>query len=126
VASAFHPPYGEKMLRLCEDQGVKAAVVVRNGIEGSIAFPLLRAAKVLATRRTGSAGYERREFEFDSKKELGHDMMLEARVENPNAFDNARLIENHLRANASGSRPFDLRVDATCAGLKRAIDWILG
>jgi len=51
IASAFHPPYGEKMMTIAERAGFKGIIIVRNGIEGTIAFPLLREVKLLLSSR---------------------------------------------------------------------------
>eukprot|EP00959_Pyramimonas_sp_CCMP1952_P048244 1006851-Pyramimonas_sp.AAC.1 len=40
VSSAFHPPYTEKMADIAEGLGIPAAIIVRKGLEGSLAFPV--------------------------------------------------------------------------------------
>jgi len=47
ATSAFHPPYGEKMLTISERAGFPGVIVIRNGIEGSLAFPLKREVRIL-------------------------------------------------------------------------------
>jgi len=42
IASAFHPPYGEKMIAVAERAEFPATIIIRNGMEGSCAFALKR------------------------------------------------------------------------------------
>ena len=60
ISSAFHPPYGEKMLTTCERAGYPGSIIVRNGWEGTMAMPLMRAAKILCAARQKD-GSEKRE-----------------------------------------------------------------
>ncbi|HLF17720.1 MAG TPA: hypothetical protein VI749_02385 [Candidatus Omnitrophota bacterium] len=124
IASAFHPPYAEKMLRLCENTGFKAAIIVRNGIEGTMAFPLMRATKILCTARISKGKYVRHEMEFEAQKELGCHVTLEEKLETVDARKNADLIITYKQVGATPVELFDWRVQATCHGLKKAIEWI--
>ena len=53
VSSAFHPPYTEKMADIAEGLGIPAAIILRRGLEGSLAFPVSgkRTAEVLCSVR---------------------------------------------------------------------------
>lgn len=123
IASAFHPPYGEKMMTIAERAGFKKIVIVRNGIEGSIAFPLKRAAKMLLSKKQPDGSFQRHEINFDVEAYLGVTVPMEDMVEHPKAKDNAKLIQNYLASGSSGNELFDLRVKATTAGLMQALEW---
>ncbi len=123
IASAFHPPYGEKMLNLCERAGFPAAIIVRNGMEGTIAFPLKRAVKILCSARKSDTTYARHEIEFNAENFLGKTVEIEERpLTQPSPEHNAELIQTYQRNGSTGNRHFDLRVKATCEGLKKAIE----
>ncbi len=124
IASAFHPPYGEKMMTIAERAGFEKIIIVRNGIEGSIAFPLKRAAKMLLSKKNIDGAFVRHEINFDVEAFLGVNVPIEDMVEHPKAKDNAKLVENYLAAGESGNQLFDLRVKATSAGLKQAFEWL--
>lgn len=66
VSSAFHPPYTEKMADMAEELGFPAAIVLRRGLEGSLAFPVSgkRTADVLCSVRLADGSYERHNFVF--------------------------------------------------------------
>lgn len=121
IASAFHPPYGEKMVTIAERAGFKGIAIVRNGIEGSIAFTLKRPVKILVSSRQQDGCYKRDEITFEPEKFLGMMAPLEERV-NPAAKDNAELIKRYYSEGSSSNQLFDWRVKATCAGLKQALD----
>ncbi len=120
IASAFHPPYGEKMLTLAERAGFKGIIIVRNGIEGTAAFPLLREVKLLLSARQNDGNFRRQEMIIENTPQVDTEEMIES----PKTLDNARLIETHVKKGASGNRHFDLRVKITCEGLNQALAWL--
>jgi anthranilate phosphoribosyltransferase len=61
IASAFHPPYGEKMMTIAERAGFKGIIIIRNGMEGGIAFPLKRPVKILLSAYQAPGVYKRHE-----------------------------------------------------------------
>jgi anthranilate phosphoribosyltransferase len=122
IASAFHPPYGEKMLAIAEGAGMKATIIVRNGIEGSIAFPLLRGVKLLLSVRQKDGSYRRHEMVLEEPFLVE----VEEMVEKPKALNNADLIKAYMDKGSSGNKHFDLRLQMTCAGLHRALEWFQG
>ncbi len=124
ATSAFHPPYGEKMLTISERAGFPGAIVIRNGIEGSLAFSLKRETRILCSARQKDGSYRRHEIIFEAEKFLGETIETEEKREHPNAIDNARLIEEYRKVGKTANRHFDLRVKATCEGFRMAIEWI--
>ncbi len=124
IASAFHPPYGEKMMTIAERAGFKKIVIVRNGIEGSIAFPLKRPVKMLLSKKQADGSFLRHELNFDVEAFLGVSVPMEDMIEHPKAADNAKLIQNYVSKGVSGNELFDLRVKATTAGIKQALEWL--
>ncbi|MCA9402135.1 MAG: anthranilate phosphoribosyltransferase [Candidatus Omnitrophica bacterium] len=124
VASAFHPPYGEKMLTICERAGYPASIVVRNGMEGTIAFPLIRSARILCSVRLSSGEYRRHEIIFDPAKVLSRPYTKEEILTDPDLAVNARLIQAFCERGVTDNPHFDDRVKVTCAGLAEAVEWI--
>ena len=120
IASAFHPPYGEKMIRLGQRAGFKGVIIVRNGIEGTTAFPLLREVKLLLAARQADGGYRPHELLIENPSVVAQEEM----IEKPKACDNARLILAYLKAGTSGNRHFDERVAVTHRGLSQALTWL--
>ena len=123
IASAFHPPYGEKMLTTAERAGFAAAIIVRNGIEGTIAFPLLRSAKILCSKRINGQ-YVRHAFDIDPQKYLNEKPEKEEVLEQPSLDENIRLLQKLAKQEKTDNRLFDNRVKLTCLGLDEALAWI--
>jgi len=120
IASAFHPPYGEKMMTIAERAGFKGVIIVRNGLEGSIAFPLMRGVKLLLSAIQKDGSFRRHEMSIENPSVVDTEEM----IEKPKAADNARLIESHVKAGASSSKHFDWRVQSTSQGLVQGLEWL--
>lgn len=119
IASAFHPPYGEKMLTLAERAGFKGIIIVRNGIEGTIAFPLLREVKLLLSDRQDDGSFKRHEMVIENIPLVETEEM----IEKPKAEVNAQMIKDYLKTGQSESSHFDLRIKKTFEGIIQALDW---
>ncbi len=124
ITSAFHPPYAEKMITTAERAGFPAAIMVRNGIEGTLAFGLKRAVKILCSVRQEGGTYLRQEMEFDPEGYLGFSVPFEEKRQAPSLLENVRLIKMFKAQGATDCELFDLRVRATRAGLQQALDWV--
>ncbi len=124
IASAFHPPYGEKMIQICENLQLPAAIIVRNGMEGTIALPLLRPAKILASVRQSDGTYLRKEFEFVTDQFLKEKFDIEEKNVNLSLDGNVRLIKEYQSNGKTGNRHFDARVKFTCACLAEVINFV--
>ena len=124
LTSAFHPPYGEKMLTISERAQFPGIVVIRNGIEGSIAAPLKRPLKVLLSARQQDGNYLRHEISFDVESFLTTTPAIEEKREQLTAIENAQFIKRYTDNGSSGDEWFDLRVKATCEGLKQGFSWL--
>lgn len=124
ISSAFHPPYGEKMLTICERAGYPGSIVVRNGLEGTLSFPLMRAAKILCSARQKDGSYKREEIVIKPEDYLDHTVKVEERLYNPSLEKNKELIETYQRDGKTSYALFDSRIKVTCAGFKKAIEWV--
>ena len=112
------------MMTVAERAGFPACIVIRNGIEGTIAFPLMRPVKILCSVRDRGNVYQRHEFTFDTQEQLSIKVDLEEKIEQPSAQDNARLIREFAQHNKTSDQRFNWRVQATGQGIRLALDWI--
>lgn len=124
IASAFHPPYGEKMLTVAERAGYPGIVIVRNGLEGTLAFPLKRSVKMLCSARQSDGQYLRQELELNAEEYLNIRVELEEKFEMPSLEENTRLISMYVREGKTDYQLFNWRVQVTCEGLDRAVQWV--
>ncbi len=124
ISSAYHPPFGEKMLAISERAGFKGAIVIRNGIEGSCAMPLKRPARIMLTARQKDGTYKRGEINFDIEGFLGEKIDVEEQREQLSAKDNALLIKAFGMSGTSGDIWFDARVKATREAFRLGLDYL--
>jgi anthranilate phosphoribosyltransferase len=124
IASAFHPPYGEKMLTVCERAGYPGGIIVRNGLEGTMAFSLMRPVKILCSARQKDGSYVRREITVNPEDYLDKPVKLEERLTEPSLEENVKLIEAYQKEGRTAYELFDARIKITRAGFKKAIGWV--
>jgi anthranilate phosphoribosyltransferase len=120
IVSAFHAPYGEKMLAIAGHAGFTKIIIVRNGIEGTIGFPLLRDVKLLLAARQEDGTFLRKELVIENHPVVDTEEM----IAKPKVSANAGLIQSHVKTGTSGNKHFDLRVKLTCKGINRALEWL--
>lgn len=124
MTSAFHPPYTEKMITVAERAGYPAAIVMRNGQEGSLSFPLNRSVKALCSAVQCEGDYKREELELNPLDALKEEIKVDEKLTKPSLEENARLIKAYKEKGKSGNAFFDSRVKISCHGMKRLIDWV--
>ena len=112
------------MQEIAERVGFPGIIVIRNGMEGTIAFPLKRPAKILCSARQGNGGYVRTELEINPVQFLDDEPAVEERQENPSLQENIRLIQEFAQYGKTANRLFDGRIKVTSAGLTQAINWL--
>jgi len=125
VTSAFHGVYGDKMAAIAEGAGFPGSIVVRNGVEGTIAFPLTRPAKLLCSARQSDGSYLHKEIVFNAAEFLKAELPFEEKLDNPSLDINVHLVKQFLHYGRTENMEFDRRIAVTCAGIQLGIDWIL-
>ena len=124
LVSAFHPPYGDKMMTIAERAGFKKIIVVRNGMEGGLGFPLMRSTKILCSKKKDDQ-YIREEIEIDPKGYLSQSFEKDEKLTHPSVKENKKLINEYVRDGKTLNRYFDARVELTCKGIKKAIEMVI-
>ena len=124
ITSAFHPPYTEKMITIAERAGFPGAIVVRNGLEGGLAFNLLRPVKIMTTVRQPNGTYHRAELEFYAKAELQHPLEVEEKITALDINENVRLLLHYQENGTTDNPHFNWRIQASCTGIARAIELV--
>ena len=124
ITSAFHPPYSEKMTTVAERAGFPASIVIRNGLEGTLAFPLMRPVKILCSARQKDGTYQRGELTVDPEMYLSAKIAVEEKLTNPSLAENVKLVQEFQRSGHTANELFDARVKISCQGLKLALDWV--
>jgi anthranilate phosphoribosyltransferase len=125
VTSAFHGVYGDKMAAVAQGAGFPGSIVVRNGVEGTIAFPLTRPAKLLCSARQNDGTYLNQEIVFDAVEFLKSELPIEEKLDDPSLEINAQLVDEFLKHGQTKNIEFNRRIAVTCAGIQKGIDWIM-
>jgi len=124
IASAFHPNYGEKMQQIAQRAGFPGIIIIRNGMEGSTAFALLRPTKILISAKQENGQYLNHEIDFNPAMHLASTIPKEERLLNPSLEENCQLIQEYSLNGSTSNSLFNQRVECTCRGIYDAVQWI--
>ncbi len=126
VTSVFHITYQMKMAELALMAGFDAAIVMKRGLEGSLAPSASRASGVLCAVRTEKGHLFFQNFDADRPDFAPFRTDADPDVLNPIAADNAALIRKFIAQKVTDDEEFDNRVAYAYALLERGMEWIEG
>ncbi|QDK83358.1 anthranilate phosphoribosyltransferase [Spirosoma sp. KCTC 42546] len=126
VTSVFHITYQMKMAELAMLAGFDGVIVLKRGLEGSLAPSTSRACGVLCAVRTPRGHLFFQHFEGDSGAFSTFRTETETEYEQPQALDNARLVRQFMVEGKTANADFDNRVRFAHALYGRGLDWIEG
>lgn len=126
VTSVFHITYQMKMAELALMAGFDAAIVLKRGLEGSLAPSTARATGVLCAVRTPENHLFCQNFDADRPAFAPFKTEADIDVVQPQAAENARLVKTYLAQQQTGNDDFDNRVRFALALYGRGLDWIEG
>ena len=124
VTSVFHITYQMKMAELALLAGFDGVIVLKRGLEGSLAPSTSRACGVLCAVRTPRGHLFFQHFEGDAPAFAPFRTESETEYEQPLATDNARLVRQFMNDGHSADAEFDNRVQYAYALYGRGLDWI--
>ncbi|MFD2573759.1 anthranilate phosphoribosyltransferase [Spirosoma soli] len=124
VTSVFHITYQMKMAELAMLAGFDAAIVLKRGLEGSLAPSTSRASGILCAVRTPRGHLFYQHFEGDSPAFASFRTDVDTQYEQPSATDNAKLVKQFLNVGYTSNDDFDNRVRFAHALYGRGLEWI--
>ncbi|GAB3565513.1 hypothetical protein GCM10027578_13030 [Spirosoma luteolum] len=124
VTSVFHITYQMKMAELALLAGFDAVVVLKRGLEGSLAPSTSRACGILCAVRTVQGHLFFQHFDGDAPAFAAYRTDDEPKIEQPQATDNARLVRQFMTSGQTDNADFDNRVRFAKALYSRGFDWI--
>jgi anthranilate phosphoribosyltransferase len=124
VTSVFHITYQMKMAELAMFAGFDAVMVLKRGLEGSLAPSTSRATGILCAVRTPLGHLFFQHFEGDAPAFAQYRTETEAQYDHPQALDNARLVRQFMAEEQTNDADFDNRVLFAQALYGRGLDWI--
>lgn len=126
VTSVFHITYQMKMAELALMAGFDAAIVLKRGLEGTLAPSTSRATGVLCAVRTLAGHLHYQHFDADLPAFAQFRTETDPDRLDPQATDNARLIRRFMTDGRTGDADFDNRVYFAHALYGRGLDWVEG
>lgn len=126
VTSVFHITYQMKMAELALIAGFDAVIVMKRGLEGSLAPATSRSSGVLCAVRKPEGHLFFQHFDADRPDFASFRTDADPDVPNPTAADNAALVRKFLAQKVTGNEDFDNRVRYAHALLDRGMEWIEG
>ena len=124
VTSVFHITYQMKMAELAMLAGFDAVIVLKRGLEGSLAPSTSRASGILCGVRTPKGHLFFQHFEGDTPAFAAFRTESETQHEQPLALDNARLVRQFMTEGKTLDADFDNRVRFAHALYGRGLDWV--
>ena len=126
VTSVFHITYQMKMAELAMLAGFDGVIVLKRGLEGSLAPSTSRASGVLCAVRTPKGHLFFQHFESDSPAFAQYRTETDLECSQPQATDNARLVRQFMTDSQTDNADFDNHVHLAHALYGRGLDWIEG
>ena len=126
VTSVFHITYQMKMAELAMLAGFDGVIVLKRGLEGSLAPSTSRSSGILCAVRTPKGHLFFQHFEGDAPAFSAFRTETESEIEQPQAADNARLVRRFMTDGHTENAEFDNRVRFAHALYGRGLTWIEG
>jgi anthranilate phosphoribosyltransferase len=126
ITSVFHLTYMEKMVELGMMAGFEAVIVLKRGLEGSLAPSLARATGILCAARLSDGTVVSHRIEADDEAFASYRAATDGVIENPDVHENARLIRRFAQTGATGNADFDQRCRLAIDLYRKGIRWVEG
>ncbi len=124
VTSVFHITYQMKMAELALMAGFDGVMVLKRGLEGSLAPATSKASGLLCAVRNANNHLFFTRLEHDFPAFAAYRTETDDEIDNPTAEINATLIRKYLHNGRTDYHDFDNRVGYARALYMRGLDWI--
>ncbi len=125
VTSVFHIPYLEKMAELAAMAGFTGVIVLKRGLEGTLAPALAKATGVFCAARNSSGLFVTTTFDMAADEDLFfYKREADDIIENISLADNVKYIRQYLEKGETGNNDFDHRVMCAAALYRKGLEWI--
>lgn len=124
VTSVFHITYQMKMAELALMAGFDGVMVLKRGLEGTLAPATSKANGLLCAVRNPNGQLFFTRFEHDFPTFVSYKTDTDEEIINPTAETNAVLIKQFLKKGKTSNADFDNRVFYAQSLYMRGLDWI--
>ena len=124
ITSVFHITYMEKMVHLAEMTGFSGVIVLKRGLEGSLAPSLSKASGILCAARQADGSFATTTFDAGEEAFAAFRAETDDIVDPLRLEDNLDLIRKYTQEGQTGNEDFDKRVGLANALYLKGLDWV--
>ncbi|MFT2010872.1 anthranilate phosphoribosyltransferase [Pontibacter sp. 13R65] len=124
ITSVFHITYMEKMVKLANMAGFKGVIILKRGLEGTLAPSLAKASGILCAARQQDGTFLTQTFDAASTTLEAYRAEADENVEPLQVNENIRLINTFTENEATGNLDFDKRVHLAFALYQQGLNWV--
>ncbi|TXK47931.1 anthranilate phosphoribosyltransferase [Pontibacter qinzhouensis] len=124
ITSVFHITYMEKMINLAAMAGFKGVIILKRGLEGTLAPSLCKASGILCAALQADGSFKTQTFDADTAALAAYRTDADAVVEPLVLEDNLQHINEFATAGATGNQDFDKRVRLALALYRTGLAWV--
>ena len=124
ITSVFHITYMQKMVQLADMAGFSGVIVLKRGLEGTLAPSLAKASGILCAARQQDGSFITVSFDADDARFASFRAETDEQVEPLQLQDNLRLIRDYADRGYTPHADFDKRVGLAVALFKTGLEWV--
>ena len=124
VTSVFHITYMEKMVKLADMAGFRGVIVLKRGLEGSLAPSLAKSSGILCAAKQPDGSFLTHTISSEDEVYAAYRKEADDITDPLLAEDNIRLIRQFAENGTTGKPDFDMRVKLGTAMFKDGLKWI--
>ncbi len=124
ITSVFHIPYLEKMIELGFMAGFNAVIVLKRGLEGSLAPSLSKATGILCGVKLKDGSIITQNFDANSERYSAFKSAADDMVEPLELTTNIEYIQHYLNEGITENEDFDLRIKLAVSLYNEGLEWI--
>jgi len=124
ITSVFHITYLEKMITLADMTGFTGVIVLKRGLEGTLAPSIARASGILCAAKEPDGSWKTHSFAADAEEFAPFRADMDAEVLPLHREDNLSLIHTFAAKGHTGNEDLDKRVKLAKGLYSRGLAWI--
>jgi hypothetical protein len=120
----FHIPYLEKMVELAAMAGFDGVIVLKRGVEGSLAASLAKATGILCAAKMADGSFITKSIDANNDDFVQYKADADEIIENLSSEKNIEYINKYIIHGKTGNSDFDNRVALSIELYKQGLKWI--
>lgn len=124
ITSVFHITYMQKMVMLADMAGFAGVIVLKRGLEGTLAPSLAKASGILCAARQQDGSFMTETFEADEECFAPFRAEVDDKVEPLLLEDNLQLIRQYAAQGRTANEDFNKRVGLAVALFQTGLEWL--